>query len=405
MSCDVLIVGGGLVGLATGYTLLQRCPELRVTILEKEAQVAAHQSGHNSGVIHSGIYYRPGSLKARLARAGARSMVAFCQQHAIPHEVCGKLIIATDAKELPQLRALFERGQANGIPVRWLDGAAVRELEPHAAALAGIHVATTGIVDYRQVALKLAERFSAAGGTLLLNAQLTRLIRTAGGYRAESTQGTWETRLLVNCAGLHSDRLARLAGSPPPARIVPFRGEYYQLRPEARRLVRHLIYPVPNPNFPFLGVHLTRAIDGSVHAGPNAVLALKREGYRKRDVSWRDARDTLSFPGFWRLALRYAGEGLAELYRSWVKAAFVRSVQRLVPAIGADDLLPAGAGVRAQALSRSGALVDDFLIVEAPGALHVCNAPSPAATASLEIGNVISDKILTAIDRSIRSAV
>lgn len=405
MSCDVLIVGGGLVGLATGYTLLQRRPELRVTILEKEAQVAAHQSGHNSGVIHSGIYYRPGSLKARLARAGARSMVAFCQQHAIPHEVCGKLIIATEAKELPQLRALFERGQANGIPVRWLDSAAVRELEPHAAALAGIHVATTGIVDYRQVALKLAERFSAAGGTLLLNAQLTRLIRTAGGYRAESTQGTWETRLLVNCAGLHSDRLARLAGSPPPARIVPFRGEYYQLRPEARRLVRHLIYPVPNPNFPFLGVHLTRAVDGSVHAGPNAVLALKREGYRKRDVSWRDARDTLSFPGFWRLALRYAGEGLAELYRSWVKAAFVRSVQRLVPAIGADDLLPAGAGVRAQALSRSGALVDDFLIVEAPGALHVCNAPSPAATASLEIGNVISDKILTAIDRSIRSAV
>ena len=387
---DVVVVGGGIIGLATAHAIRQRFPGARLLLLEKEQEWAAHQTGHNSGVIHSGIYYTPGSLKARLARAGSASMVAFCQEEGIPYRVCGKLIVATSPAELPRLEALYERGRANGLAVRRVGPEEIREREPHVSALAGIHVPTTGTVDFRQVAAALARRCEAAGVALRLGAGVRAVRPVRDGYVLQTPAGEFHAGYLVTCAGLHADRLARAAGADPGARIVPFRGEYYELAPARRHLVRGLVYPVPDPAFPFLGVHLTRALDGSVHAGPNAVPAASREGYRWSAVSPRDLAGTLAYPGTWRLARRYWRTGAQEVWRSLCKRAFTRAVQRLLPEVTAADLHPSPAGVRAQALARDGRLVDDFLIVRAERATHVCNAPSPAATAALEIARTIA---------------
>jgi (S)-2-hydroxyglutarate dehydrogenase len=391
---DYLVVGGGIVGLATAVALLERKPGARVVLVEKERSWAAHQTGRNSGVIHSGIYYKPGSLKARMAREGNRSMLAFCRAHAIPYDVCGKVIVATRAGQLPQLEKLRQRGLENGLLVEPLTATQVREVEPHVRCEAGIRVPSTGIVDYRAVCRKLAELAEKRGGDLRLGARVLAARECSEVMVVETTQGAFETRLMVNCAGLHSDRVARASGAKPEARIVPFRGEYYELRKDRRDLVKSLIYPVPNPDFPFLGVHFTRMIDGSVHAGPNAVLSFKREGYRKTDINLRDLAEVLLFPGFWRMATRNMAEGLKEMRRSISKTQFVRSLQELVPTMQAEDLVPSQAGVRAQALLPNGSLVDDFLFVDAPRAVHVCNAPSPAATASLEIGKAIADRVV-----------
>jgi L-2-hydroxyglutarate oxidase len=397
---DFTIVGGGIVGAATAMHLAQRFPGARLLLLEKEDQPCLHQTGRNSGVIHSGIYYKPGSFKARFARAGATSMVAFCKEHGLTHEVCGKVIVATEKAELPLLENLYQRGLQNGLPVKRITAQEVQEHEPHVQCLAGLWVPTTGIVDYRQVTAKYLELFAAQGGTVRYRSEVMHLREQADGYVLETAAGPCETRFVINCAGLHSDRVARLAGVDPGAKIVPFRGEYYELTHARRGLVRGLIYPVPNPEFPFLGVHFTRMIDGSVHAGPNAVLAFKREGYTKTDLSLRDLGETLTFGGFWRMVSKNLGEGMKEMYRSFRKTAFVRSLQRLVPEVRAVDLVPSTAGVRAQALLPDGKLVDDFLIVPGRNALHVCNAPSPAATASLEIGRAIAAQVPEPVSRT-----
>ncbi|HVK04016.1 MAG TPA: L-2-hydroxyglutarate oxidase [Armatimonadaceae bacterium] len=390
---DFAIVGGGIVGLATGYALARRHPGARLLVVEKEPGWAAHQTGHNSGVLHSGVYYKPGSLKARLAREGGRRMVAFCREHDIAHEICGKVIVAADGAEMARLDALAERGRANGVAALRTDATGLRKIEPHARGGAALVVPEAGIVDYRAVAERLADLLAGHGADLRTGTRVTGLDTHADAVTLRTTGGEFPARFLVNCAGLHSDRVARLGGVDPRLRIVPFRGEYYDLIPERRGLVRALIYPVPNPAFPFLGVHLTRMIDGTVHAGPNAVLALKREGYRKTDADLRDLLETLTYPAFYRLALRHFGEGAKEVWRSLSKAAFVRSLQRLVPEVRAQDVMPAHAGVRAQALADDGTLVDDFALVSGPRAVHVCNAPSPAATASLAIGDAIADEI------------
>ena len=387
---DCAIIGGGIVGLATAVALSRKEPGLRILVLEKETGLARHQTGRNSGVIHSGIYYQPGSFKARFAREGSRSMVEFCREHGIPHAVCGKVIVATQESELPLLAKLFQRGLDNELPATRLLAEQVREIEPHVRCLAGIKVPTTGIVDYKAVCAKFADLVRERGGAVLTGARVAASREVNGTHRIETTQGGFEARFLVNCAGLHSDRVARLAGVRPPARIVPFRGEYYELVPAKRHLVSALVYPVPNPAFPFLGVHFTRMIDGSVHAGPNAVLAFKREGYHKTSFNLRDFLETMTYGGFWRLARKHRDEGLMEIRRSLSKTAFVRSLQRLIPAIQPDDVVPTHAGVRAQALLPDGSLVDDFLILRERNACHVCNAPSPAATASLEIGRTIA---------------
>lgn len=388
-SFDYCIVGGGIVGLSTAWHLLQRSPRARVAVLEKEARWGAHQTGHNSGVIHSGIYYKPGSFKAVFTKAGNRSMVDFCAKHGVPHEICGKVIVATSDAELPQLQKLYARGVENGLEVRLLDGDEVREIEPHVRARAGIQVAAAGIVDYGEVAGVLAHLVATGGGEMLLSAEVRGIRSVPAGYVIESTGGEVETRCLINCAGLHSDRIARLAGEDPGITIVPFRGEYYELVPQRRNLVKSLVYPVPNPDFPFLGVHFTRMIDGSVHAGPNAVLALKREGYRKRDFAAADVLQTLAAPGFWKFGMRNWAEGAKEVVRSVSKRSFVRSLRQLIPEVCPEDVVPAGAGVRAQAITRAGTLYEDFLIIQRPKAVHVCNAPSPAATCSLEIGKAV----------------
>lgn len=390
---DVIIIGGGIVGLATGAALKQRYPDMHLAVLDKEGHWAAHQSGHNSGVIHSGIYYKPGSLKARFARQGNHSLVAFCELHGIPFDICGKVIVATRSSELSRLEALYQRGVENGLQVYRLNAQEVREREPHVHALAGVFVPSTGIVDYRQVCFKLAEVLQAKGVSMHLNTRADAIISTPQGQLINTTQGTFLTRFLVNCAGLHSDRLANLEGVSVGARIVPFRGEYYELKPSKRHLVKHLIYPVPNPDFPFLGVHFTRMIDGSIHAGPNAVLSLKREGYNKRDIDLWDTSSVMSYAGFWRLAAKHARDGAMEMIRSWNKQFFVRSLQQIIPELSVDDVVPTHAGVRAQALTPSGKLVDDFLLVRTERSLHVCNAPSPAATASLEIAKAIVQEV------------
>lgn len=392
--CDALVIGGGIVGLSTAYAITRAAPGTRVTVLEKEPGPARHQTGRNSGVIHSGIYYRPGSLKARYAVRGAAEMVKFCAEYGIAHAVTGKLIVATEREELPRLHALVQRGRENGIPVRELGVSQIEEYEPEVRGLAAIHVGTTGVCDYTGVARRLAD---ASGAEIRYGAQVVRVdrrpdlgvaVRTAGG---DVVRG----RVLVNCAGLHCDEVARLTGDEPDVRIVPFRGEYYELaRPE---LVRGLVYPVPDPAFPFLGVHLTRGIDGGVHIGPNAVPALAREGYGWGVVRPRELAGTLSWPGSWRIARRHWRYGAGELRRSVSKAAFTEAVRRLLPCVEESDLVPAPAGVRAQAVLRDGTLVDDFLIREGARAVHVLNAPSPAATASLPIGREVARRALEAL--------
>lgn len=390
---DYAIVGGGIVGLSTGMALVERAPGARVVVIEKEDRWAAHQTGHNSGVIHSGIYYRPGSAKARFAIEGSRLLPEFCERHGISHEVCGKIIVAVEDRELPLLDDLLRRGLAHGLPVRRLGPEQIREIEPHCPGLAGIEVRSTGITDYRAVAAAFAAVIQERGGELKPGCRVLRFAHHPDGITIETSGGAFPARFLVNCAGLQSDRIARLDGVDPQAKIVPFRGEYYELRPEKRHLVRHLIYPVPDPAFPFLGVHFTRMIDGAVHCGPNAVLALKREGYSWKDISPADLWDTLTYGGFWRLASRNLGEGLKEVRRSFSKQAFTRSLQRLIPGVREDDLVPSHAGVRAQALRPDGHMVDDFLIVHGERSVHVCNAPSPAATASIPIGRAIAEQL------------
>lgn len=387
------IIGGGIVGLSTAYALATKYPNAHILLIEKENDWAHHQTGHNSGVIHSGIYYKPGSLKASLCRDGNHSIVRFCQDHKIDHEVCGKLIVATEDHELPLLEQIYQRGQENGIDCSKLDINGVQKLEPHVRCLAGIHVHSTGIADYKQVCHKYVELLESQGVDLRLGTKVEGLTKGSEGQIIQTNQGEFKSQFVINCAGLHSDRIAKLAKVDPQAQIVPFRGEYYELKPDKRYLVKTLIYPVPNPNFPFLGVHFTRMIDGSVHAGPNAVLSLKREGYRKTDFDLKDFAEVMTYPGFWRLAAQHANEGLQEIVRSFSKAAFVKSLQRLIPEVRSEDLVPTHAGVRAQALMRDGKLVDDFLIVKDGNSIHVCNAPSPAATSSLEIGKIIAAQV------------
>jgi len=390
---DCVIIGGGIVGLATAVAVGKKFPGAGILVLEKESGLAQHQTGRNSGVIHSGIYYKPGSYKARFAKQGSRTMVEFCQAHGIKHDVCGKVIVATCEAQLPQLEKLFQRGLENELPVTKLNAEQVREVEPHVKCLAGIKVPTTGIVDYRQVCAKYSELVRQPGGTVKTGVKVLAIHSSNHTHRIETTAGDFEARFLINCAGLHSDRVAKLAGLQPQAQIVPFRGEYYELVPERRHLVRTLIYPVPNPDFPFLGVHFTKMIDGSVHAGPNAVLAFKREGYHKTDFSMRDTWETFTYGGFWKMAKKNLGEGMMEMRRSFSKKQFVRSLQELIPEVTEADVIPTHAGVRAQALLPDGGMVDDFLFVEERNAIHVCNAPSPAATASLEIANTIAGRV------------
>jgi L-2-hydroxyglutarate oxidase len=371
---------------------LQKFPDSQITVLEKEPSVGRHQSGHNSGVLHAGLYYKPGSTKARLAVRGIRQMVEFCQEHSIPHEICGKLVVATTADELPRLDDLFSRGQQNGLSgLQKLGPEQLREIEPHAAGLAAIHVPEEGIVDYPKVCEVLSSLIQTrvSQGRVVTNATVHKLRPSQAGWVAQTSGGDFEGDLLINCAGLHCDRIAQLAGMKRDLRIVPFRGEYYQIKPERQFLVRNLIYPVPDPKFPFLGVHYTRMIHGGVEAGPNAVLAFAREGYRKTDINARDLADALTYPGLWSFVRRYPRMCWDELRRSFSKRLFCESLQRLVPEIREGDLVPGGAGVRAQALSPSGEMVHDFWIQRQKNAVHVLNAPSPGATASLAIAEEI----------------
>ena len=393
-SKQIVIIGGGIVGLATAHELLRRKPGTAVTVLEKEPRVGQHQSSHNSGVLHAGLYYKPGSQKARLAVSGLRRMVEFCQQHSIAHEICGKLVVAVDEAEVLRLQNLLERGQQNGLEgLQWLKPEQIREIEPHAAGIAALRVPQEGIVDYPRVCAVLQEEIAKAGGRVVTGAKVTRISPENAGWRIESATGDFAADFLVNCAGLHCDRVSELAGERREARIVPFRGEYYQIKKERQFLVRDLIYPVPDPKFPFLGVHFTRLIHGGIEAGPNAVLAFAREGYRKTDVNVADLCDALAFSGLWRFLGKHKRMSWEELKRSLSRRLFCQSLQRLVPEIREEDLEPGGAGVRAQAMSPAGELIQDFHLVRRPNALHVLNAPSPAATASLAIGETIAGMV------------
>lgn len=391
---DVVIVGAGVVGLAVALETTQRFPRLRLLLVEKEDGIARHQSGHNSGVIHSGIYYKPGSLKARLCVTGAAAMVAFCREHGIPHQVCGKVIVATSDAELPRLEELRLRGLANGLAdLRSIGPEELREIEPHARGLRALVVPSTAVTDFAAVCGKYADLIAAQGGTILTSTAVTGLKRNSDEVIVETTRGTFSTNFLVNCAGLFGDRISRMAGDDPDVMIVPFRGEYYDLVPGRASLVRALIYPVPDPRFPFLGVHFTRRVSGRVDAGPNAVLAFRREGYRGSDISLRDLASSLAFPGFWHMAAQHWRSGCGEFHRSLSKRAFVRALQKLVPDVRKEDLVRGGSGVRAQAVKRDGSLVDDFQIVPSARMLHVLNVPSPAATASLMIARTIVDAV------------
>ena len=390
---DFAVIGGGIVGLSTARSLLRRYSGAGVLVLEKEAGWARHQTGHNSGVIHSGVYYKPGSFKARFSKEGGERLVEFCQEHGVAHEICGKVIVATKPEEIPSLRNLYERGVKNGLEVEKIGPEELKELEPHATGIAVLKVPSTGIVDFVGVAEALAKMVAREGGELRTGAEVTGISETGDGVELRTPGESFRARVLVNCAGLYSDRVAALSGVDAGAKIVPFRGEYYELEPERRYLVRNLIYPVPDPNFPFLGVHFTRSVEGGVEAGPNAVLGLAREGYKKKDLNARDLAETLSYPAFWRLVGRNWRTGAGEVWRSLSKKAFVRGLRRLVPEVEEDDLVPTEAGVRAQALMKDGALMDDFLIVEGERSVHVLNAPSPAATACIPIGESIADRV------------
>ena len=389
---DIAIVGGGIIGLSTSMHLMERFPRLRVAVVEKENELAAHQTGHNSGVIHSGIYYRPGSHKARFCVAGVRKLLDFCDENEIEYEQCGKVIVATDESELGRLEGLYERGTANGVEGLELVGPErLAEIEPHASGVKALWSPRTGIVDYRKVTAVYASRFEEAGGDIFAGTAVKNIERSAGSLALETTRGTLRARHLINCAGLYADRVAGMVEEKVDVRIIPFRGEYYTLRSESHHLVSGLIYPVPDPRFPFLGVHYTRNINGSVEAGPNAVLALSREGYRKRDVDIGETWGSVSYPGFWRMTLKHWKTGLGEMHRSYRKGVFLRDLQRLLPDIREADLAPGGSGVRAQAVARDGTLLDDFNIIRGREAVHVLNAPSPGATSSLAIGEYIVD--------------
>ncbi|MEK6299763.1 MAG: L-2-hydroxyglutarate oxidase [Acidobacteriota bacterium] len=392
-TADVIIVGAGIVGLATAFALQEAYPGKTVLILDKEDRVAFHQSGRNSGVLHSGIYYKPGSLKAVTCRAGKRAIEEFCEREAVPYKICGKVIVATTEAERNALKTLYGRGQANGVKCELIDRTRLLELEPHTAGVAALHVPETGIVDYTKVCERLSSRLGEGGKRVLTNARLLKLHETASHVTAETSAGDFTASFLVNCAGLQSDRVAALAGSASPEKIVPFRGEYFELKAEASYLCRNLIYPVPDPKFPFLGVHFTRTISGAVVCGPNAVLALAREGYHKTDVSLSELIETLSYSGFRKLAARHWQTGAGEIWRSISKPAFVKALQRLVPQITTNDLVPAPSGIRAQAVAPDGSLVDDFSIRETRRIVNVINAPSPAATASLAVGGMIVERL------------
>ena len=393
---DVIVVGGGIVGLATAWKIGRQLPGRRVLVLEKEDRVAAHQTGHNSGVLHSGIYYKPGSLKAENCRRGVDMMKAFCADHGIAHDVCGKVIVATDDSELPAMQNVFERGTANGVDCRLIGPEELKELEPHSTGVGAIHVAEAGIVDYREVCETLGRLIEAEGGEIRLGSPVRRVTPSGDGVEVEvggSQAGApIKGRMLINCGGLQSDRVARSAGTTPDVRIVPFRGEYYKLTEASKGLVKNLIYPVPDPRYPFLGVHFTRMIDGAVECGPNAVLALAREGYTWGDISPTDLMGVVTTPGFWRFAATHWRTAVSEIHRSLSRAAFVASLQKLVPEIRSEDIEPAPAGVRAQAMASNGKLLDDFSIFTSDRVVNVLNAPSPAATSSLSIGETIAER-------------
>jgi len=396
---DVTIIGAGIVGLATAMALGQKRPDLKLVVLEKEAAVAAHQTGNNSGVIHAGLYYKPGSLKAQMVVEGSRLMVQFCQEHSLPYELCGKVVVATGEEEVPRLEELHRRGTANGVlGLRRISAEEIQELEPHTAGVAGLWSPNTGIVDYKAVTRTYVTIIEQAGGQLRLNTRVTGIAQYRDELVLQTAEAAVRSRAVINCAGLQSDQVAQMTGSTHGLRIIPFRGEYYELSPESRRLVRGLIYPVPDPRFPFLGVHFTKRINRAVEAGPNAVLAFAREGYKKTDFRLADLLGMATFPGFWIMSLRHWQMGLGEMYRSWNKRAFVKALRRLMPELRMDDIKPGGAGIRAQALDRQGRLLDDFCFLEAPNAIHVLNAPSPAATASIVIGRAIADKALATFE-------
>ncbi len=391
---DGIVIGGGIIGLATVHALSSRFPDRKFLLLEKEPEIGTHQTGHNSGVIHSGIYYRPGSLKARMCREGAEALILFCREHGIPHKICGKVIVATRESELSALQTLYERGKANGIPNLSLIGPErLREIEPHVEGLKALHVPGTAVVDFGQVAATFATSARQKGVDLRTSCRVERLRFQKSEWILETSQGVFRTKSIINCAGLYADRIAKTAGAKTDVAIIPFRGDYFELKPEKSGLVKTMIYPVPNPLFPFLGVHLTRRISGKVEAGPNAVLALKREGYGKADFNLKDTVNMLGFPGFWMMSARYGKTGISEWVQSLSKPAFVKAVQRFVPKLKAEDFTPGKSGVRAQAVRRDGSLLDDFHIIVDRNAVHVLNVPSPAATASLRISEFIAEKV------------
>ncbi len=397
---DFAIIGGGIVGTSTAWQLKQRHPDSSIVLLEKEASVACHQTGHNSGVIHAGIYYQPGSLKARFCKAGVDATIAFCEAHDIAYEQCGKLLVATNDIEHARMLALFERAKVNGLDVELVDEPELRRLEPNVNGVGAIFVRTTGIVDYAVVTSRMAELFASDGGEVRTGARVTSLSETGDAMRIGLAGGqTIEARYLVTCAGLMADRVARMLDIDVDFEIIPYRGEYYQLPPAKNDIVRHLIYPIPDPALPFLGVHLTRMIDGSVTVGPNAVQGWKREGYGAFNVSITDVAQMLVYPGFWRAALKNARTGLRETWNSWYKPGYLEQVRKYCPSIGLEDLGDYPAGVRAMAVRRDGSMVDDFLFAETPRSLHVCSAPSPAATSAIPIGNHICDKVDQAAQR------
>jgi L-2-hydroxyglutarate oxidase len=395
MNHDCIVIGGGIVGLATAYTLLQEKPELRLLLLEKEEKVSQHQTGNNSGVIHSGLYYKPGSLKAQNCIEGYNMLLDFARKHTIPFDLCGKVVVATNQEQIPLLNNLYQRGIENGLTeIRKISGEELREIEPHCAGIEAIQVPYTGIIDYKAVSQKLAECILNSGGVIQTGTKVTGIKLFDKGAMIQTNKGDFETKLVINCAGLYSDKIAAMTHPEIDVRIIPFRGEYYKLRDDRRSLVKTLIYPVPDPNFPFLGVHFTKMIDGGIEAGPNAVFAFKREGYTRTSFNASELWSSLSWPGFRKVATKYWKTGIGEYYRSFSKSAFTRALQELIPEVQQSDLVPAGAGVRAQACDRSGGLLDDFAFLEKENVIHVLNAPSPAATSSLSIGKTIAGMAL-----------